>query len=306
MGIRIEPAHGTIKDMQDQEPQTQDWQQPAQSTAHGAYQPIQDTTQATNTVPSSQTLPSSAGPAAVSEVSPAPISSAEPSAAPEALATAPVSLPETQTASQPTTPEVSAASPSSPESSEPAATAVAQQAAESPAQELPDQSDATDDMTTDDLPDDEILIRWQALEYMQHQHEPIWYVGFGATVLILIAVAIFVFKSPTFAVLVPVMAVALALYVRRPPATIDYTVSRKGIHVNDRLCTFDQFKSFSVVRQETTNHVVLIPRKRFQLGQNIYFPTEIGEKLVDMLAARLPMKEASPDIIDKLLAKLRL
>ena len=293
--------------MQDQEPQTQDWQQPAQSTAHGAYQPIQDTTQATNTVPSPQTLPSSAGPAAVSEVSPAPISSAEPSVIPEALmTTTPVSLPETQTASQPTTPEVSAASPSSPESSEPAATTVAQQAAESPAQELPDQSDATDDMTTDDLPDDEILIRWQALEYMQHQHEPIWYVGFGAAVLILIAVAIFVFKSPTFAVLVPVMAVALALYVRRPPATIDYTVSRKGIHVNDRLYTFDQFKSFSVVRQETTNHVVLIPRKRFQLGQNIYFPTEIGEKLVDMLAARLPMKEASPDIIDKLLAKLRL
>ena len=292
--------------MQDQEPQTQDWQQPAQSTAHGAYQPIQDTTQATNTVPSSQTLPSSAGPAAVSEVSPAPISSAEPSAIPEALTTTPVSLPETQTASQPTTPEVSAASPSSPEFSDPAARAVAQQATESLAQESPDQPDTTNDMTADDLPDDEILIRWQALEYMQHQHEPIWYVGFGATVLILIAVAIFVFKSPTFAVLVPVMAVALALYVRRPPATIDYTVSRKGIHVNDRLYTFDQFKSFSVVRQETTNHVVLIPRKRFQLGQNIYFPTEIGEKLVDMLAARLPMKEASPDIIDKLLAKLRL
>jgi hypothetical protein len=173
-------------------------------------------------------------------------------------------------------------------------------------QELPDQPDATDDTTADDLPDDEILVRWQALEYMQHQHEPIWYVGFGVVVLALIAVAIFVFKSPTFAVLVPVMAVALALYVRRPPATIDYIVSRKGIYVNDRLYTFDQFKSFSVVKQETANHVVLIPRKRFQLGQNIYFPTEVGENLVDMLAARLPMKEASPDIVDKLLAKLRL
>ncbi|WIO45730.1 hypothetical protein [Candidatus Southlakia epibionticum] len=293
--------------MQDQEPQTQDWQQPAQSTAHGAYQPIQDTTQATNTVPSSQTLPSSAGPAAVSEVSPAPIPSAESPAAPEEMPTvANTPLSETQTASQPIISEASAASLSSPEYSEPAARAVAQQATESPAQESPDQPDTTDDMTADGLPDDEILIRWQALEYMQHQHEPIWYIGFGATVLILIAVAIFVFKSPTFAVLVPVMAVALALYVRRPPATIDYTVSRKGIHVNDRLYTFDQFKSFSVVRQETTNHVVLIPRKRFQLGQNIYFPTEIGEKLVDMLAARLPMKETSPDIIDKLLAKLRL
>ena len=145
--------------MQDQEPQTQDWQQPAQSTAHGAYQPIQDTTQATNTVPSPQTLPSSTGPAAASEVPPTPIPFVQLPAVPEALTTAPASLPETQTASQPTTPEVSAASPFSPEFFDPAARAVAQQATESPAQESPDQPDTTDDMTADGLPDDEILIR---------------------------------------------------------------------------------------------------------------------------------------------------
>ena len=45
---------------------------------------------------------------------------------------------------------------------------------------------------------------------------------------------------------------------------------------------------------------------RFQLGQNIYFPEESGEKIVDMLAARLPMKEVKPDFIDRILAKLHL
>ena len=281
--------------MQDQESQTQDWQQPAQSTAHGAYQPIQDTTQAVP--PAEPTVASEALPVVTTSSIEFPAVQEE---APMAAA------PETQLAPQFAPSEAPVTSSSSSEPPDPAATAVPQQTAESPTQELPDQPDATDDMTADDLPDDEILVRWQALEYMQHQHEPIWYVGFGVVVLALIAVAIFVFKSPTFAVLVPVMAVALALYVRRPPATIDYIVSRKGIYVNDRLYTFDQFKSFSVVKQETANHVVLIPRKRFQLGQNIYFPTEVGENLVDMLAARLPMKEASPDIVDKLLAKLRL
>lgn len=281
--------------MQDQESQTQDWQQPAQSTVHGAYQPIQDTTQAVP--PAEPTVASEASPVVTTSSIEFPAVQEE---APMAAA------PEAQLAPQFAPSEAPVTSSSSSEPPDPAATAVPQQTAESPTQELPDQPDATDDMTADDLPDDEILVRWQALEYMQHQHEPIWYVGFSVVVLALIAVAIFVFKSPTFAVLVPVMAVALALYVRRPPATIDYIVSRKGIYVNDRLYTFDQFKSFSVVKQETANHVVLIPRKRFQLGQNIYFPTEVGENLVDMLAARLPMKEASPDIVDKLLAKLRL
>jgi hypothetical protein len=54
------------------------------------------------------------------------------------------------------------------------------------------------------------------------------------------------------------------------------------------------------------NSIVLVPRKRFQLGQTLYFPDEVGEPLVDMLAARLPMKEAAPDIIDKILTKLHL
>ncbi|MBC7764177.1 hypothetical protein H7Y29_00515, partial [Microbacteriaceae bacterium] len=52
--------------------------------------------------------------------------------------------------------------------------------------------------------------------------------------------------------------------------------------------------------------VVLVPRKRFQLGQTIYFPEEVGETLVDMLAARLPMKETAPDLIDRILARLHL
>jgi hypothetical protein len=51
---------------------------------------------------------------------------------------------------------------------------------------------------------------------------------------------------------------------------------------------------------------VLVPRKRFQLGQTVYFPTEVGEQLVDMLASRLPMKELEPDALDRLLARLHL
>ena len=52
--------------------------------------------------------------------------------------------------------------------------------------------------------------------------------------------------------------------------------------------------------------MVLTPRKRFQIGQTLYFPEEVGEQLVDMLAERLPMKEVAPDAIDRLLAKLHL
>lgn len=153
---------------------------------------------------------------------------------------------------------------------------------------------------------DEAVIQWQATEYVQQSRTAVWFVVLAVISLILIAVAIFLMQSISFAILVPVMAAALVIYVRRPPALIDYTVSRKGIHINDRLHTYDEFRSFGVLSHDGTHSIVLVPRKRFQLSQTMYFPEEVGEGLVDMLAARLPMKEVKPDAIDRFLARLRL
>ena len=133
-----------------------------------------------------------------------------------------------------------------------------------------------------------------------------WFVALGLVVVALMVIAVVLIKSITFAILLPVMAAALVVYVKRPPSANDYIISRKGIHVNDHLYTYDQFRSFGVTQHAGYHSVVLVPRKRFQIGQTLYFPEEVGEPLVDMLAARLPMKEVEPDLIDKILAKLHL
>ncbi len=150
------------------------------------------------------------------------------------------------------------------------------------------------------------VLRWQGPEYIERDRGGRWYIAFVIVTLILIAVAIFLIRSWTFAVLIPVMAVALFVYTRRPPTLVDYTVSRKGIHVNDRLYSYDEFRSFGVVSHAGAHSVLLVPRKRFHMGVTAYFPEEVGEALVDMLAARLPMQTHTPDTIDKLLAKLRI
>lgn len=154
--------------------------------------------------------------------------------------------------------------------------------------------------------DDQTLIRWQATEYVHQERTALWFVLLGVVVVILMVLAVLVMKSITFAILLPVMAATLVIYVKRPPSPNDYILSRKGLHINDRLYEYSLFKSFGIIQHNGHNSIVLIPRKRFQLGQTIYFPEEVGEPLVDMLAARLPMNEAQPDFIDKLLAKLHL
>lgn len=149
-------------------------------------------------------------------------------------------------------------------------------------------------------------VRWQAQEYISHERGTIWFIVFGLAVVALMAAAIFLMNSITFAILIPVMAVALIVYLRRAPRTIDYTLSRQGLHINDQLYSFSEFKGFGVIRDGREYSVMLIPVKRFRQGVMVYFPEESGEAIVDMLGARLPMLELHLDIVDRLIRKLRM
>ena len=153
---------------------------------------------------------------------------------------------------------------------------------------------------------DEELIRWQAVEHIYREKDPLWYIVFALVVLAFILIAIFLVKSWTFAILVPVMAAALVVYAMRPPAVISYTLSRKGLHANDRLYAFADFREFGIVRDAEVNSIMLMPRKRFQPGVTIYFPEEAGEAIVDMLASRLPMRDLKLDTVDRLIRMLRI
>lgn len=149
-------------------------------------------------------------------------------------------------------------------------------------------------------------VRWQATEYIQRDKNPLWFVLFGIVIIGLMALAIFLIQSITFAILVPVMAAALLVYSHRPPRVLDYTLSRQGLHINDRLYPFNEFKGFGVIQDDDEYSVLLIPTKRFKPGVSVYFPEEAGEAIVDTLGARLPMEELHLDLIDKVIRKLRL
>lgn len=149
-------------------------------------------------------------------------------------------------------------------------------------------------------------VRWEATEYIHRDKNATWFVVFAVVVVALMAVAIFVMKTWSFAILIPVMAAALIVYSRRPPRVLNYTLSRQGLHVNDKLYPLNQFKAFSLIHGDDEHSIMLIPVKRLYPGVTIYFPEDAGEAIVDLLAARLPMQEAHLDVIDRIIRKLRL
>lgn len=190
-----------------------------------------------------------------------------------------------------------------------------QQAPLSPDNQLPftDESQLTplvddlpDDVASEDFESEDESVHWQAQEYIHHEKNILWFIIFGVVIAGLMAIAIWLMQSITFAVLVPVMAVALIVYLRRPPRILNYTLSHQGLHINDRLYPFADFKGFGVIHDGKEYSVMLIPIKRFQPGVSVYFPEEAGEAIVDMLGVRLPMQPLHLDPIDLLIHKLRI
>lgn len=173
--------------------------------------------------------------------------------------------------------------------------------------QTPDPSvDQSPQTAVDDTPDNP-PITWSAQEYVHIDKGIGWFVLFALIVLALVAVDIFILKSWTFSALVIVMAIAIIIYIRRPPRVLTYALSPvQGLYVGERLYLFDDFRAFGIIKDGENHSIMLIPRKRFAPGVSVFFPEEAGERIVDILGQRLPIQELKLDIVDAVVRKLRL
>lgn len=157
----------------------------------------------------------------------------------------------------------------------------------------------------DDQPAPNDVLSWQASEYVHHEKERLWFVLLFVGALILLAVAFFLVKSITFSILIVVMTIVLAVYAVRPPRIINYQLTTAGIQINEKMFRFADFRYFGVVQDGPLYSAVLVPNKRFMPAVNIYFPSEDGELIVDILGSRLPMQHVELDTVEKLVRHLR-
>lgn len=158
----------------------------------------------------------------------------------------------------------------------------------------------------EDTPDNP-PVTWTAQEYIHMDRSPIWFILFIVVVLGLVAISTFLLRSWSFSILVVVMAVALIVYIRRPPRELTYALSpAQGLYVGERLYHFDEFKAFGLIQDDAHHSIMLIPRKRFSPGVSVYFPDDAGERIVDILGQHLPMETLKLDIVDVIVRKLRL
>jgi len=148
------------------------------------------------------------------------------------------------------------------------------------------------------------VLEWQASEYVEHEKSAKWFIVLGLVALVFVALAVFLLHNYMFAVLIVVMAIAVALWARRPATEMHYKLEPAGVWVGTKFFALHDFRSFGVLQEGAIYAVVLLPIKRFSPGVTVYFPEELGEQIVDVLGTSLPMEEITPDWIDSITHKL--
>ncbi len=168
-----------------------------------------------------------------------------------------------------------------------------------------EQIDQPEEKTYEQFEDREI-INWQAQDMIIGEKNKTWYIGLAIVAAVLFAVSYFM-ESWSFAVLVAVsIAAIIATRQSNQTKTVSYSLSTRGVYVNNSFYPYEDFKYFGILRETGVYSIVLVPKKRFAPSTSIYFSKEYGEKITDIIGQRLPMEEVKHDIIDRIIRKIKL
>jgi hypothetical protein len=148
-------------------------------------------------------------------------------------------------------------------------------------------------------------LSWQASEFVHHEKEGAWFLALLGVTIALLLIDFFLVRSWTFGALIIVMAIAVVVIARRPPRTITYTLSSRGIRIDEKQFNFQDFRAFGIVQENAFYSIRLVPSKRFMPMVSVFFPTEYGEEIAEIFGHALPMENIERDAIDKLVEKIR-
>lgn len=105
-----------------------------------------------------------------------------------------------------------------------------------------------------------VLLSWEAPEYVIYHKTTGWYVGFGVLLALLLFSAILL-QSFLTGVVFLLAGVLIFLYSERTPRRIRYEVRDTGIRVGERFYLFRELAAFNLVERGDTVYMLLKSRR---------------------------------------------
>jgi hypothetical protein len=150
-------------------------------------------------------------------------------------------------------------------------------------------------------------VSWEASEYIEHHHGAVWYLLLGLLTAGLATAVYFLSSRDAFAGgIIVALGVIVGVFASQKPGLARYEITSSGLKVNDRLFLYQDYKSFSVIKEGTLLSLNLFPLKRFRPPVAAYFDPADEKKIVDAIGDRLPYEKKKLDTVERLARRLRL
>ena len=129
--------------------------------------------------------------------------------------------------------------------------------------------------------------------------------GLGLALFVVVALIYFLLEDILAAVLIGLAGITFGVFAGRRPQVLEYGIDSRGIHIGQRSHTFAEFKSFSLTESGPLPAILLMPLKRFLPPITIFYDPNEEDKIVDALANYLPHEDREPDMVDRLMSRIR-
>jgi len=116
-------------------------------------------------------------------------------------------------------------------------------------------------------------LEWRAHEYVHVEKTQDWYWALGL-LAVAGAVTSLLFNNVLFAIFILIASFVLALFAARKPDLVSFSLTQRGVRINDKLYQFSTFDSFAIdeISSSHTPKLILESNKHFM--PHIVIPLE--------------------------------
>ncbi len=152
------------------------------------------------------------------------------------------------------------------------------------------------------------IFEWHAKEYTHPEKSADWYWALGIVALALF-IACVVFNNVLLGLVVIAAAVTSALQVAKRPRIHRFAITEEGIHIDNRMFTFESMLHFSVLEYlDDTIPPALSIKTKHLLAPHLLIPIVGYDPLdvYDYVAAHLPEGKHDESAIDRIIEMMRI
>lgn len=149
-------------------------------------------------------------------------------------------------------------------------------------------------------------VKWTASEFIAYHKNAGWYT-LALLAIVTIAVLTFLLTSGDLfsTISISVLGLLFIIFASRKPRVLEYQISNTGVKIGEKLHTFKEIKSFSVIDEGMFRSISLYPLQRFMPAISIYFEPQEEAKIVQVLGKYLPQEQRKQELVDKFMHKIR-